>query len=48
MSGKPVNDKNAEFTSGWNVERMEELGFKTDGDTSDVCKEARWLKPTIR
>lgn len=48
MSGKPVNDKSGEFTSGWNVERMEELGFKTDGDTSDVCKEARWLKPTIR
>lgn len=48
MSGKPVNDKSGEFTSGWNVKRMEDMGFKTDGNTSGTCEGARWLKPTIR
>jgi len=45
--GKPIPD-NPDFISGWDVEKMTKLGFKTDADFSDSCKQASWLKPTIQ
>ncbi|KAF2177537.1 glycosyltransferase family 31 protein [Zopfia rhizophila CBS 207.26] len=43
--GSSVERSKGEFTSGWDTEKMEKLGFRNDGDTSYVCREATWLRP---
>jgi hypothetical protein len=45
--GKPMPD-NEDFISGWDVEKMIRLGFKTNADFSDSCENATWLKPIIK
>lgn len=50
--GNPVDKENGgqgEFTSGWDLKKMGELGFKVDEDSdiNDTCMEATWLTPTI-
>ncbi|KAJ5185708.1 hypothetical protein N7491_006421 [Penicillium cf. griseofulvum] len=45
--GKPTLD-NQDFISGWDMEKMSNLGFRMDTDFSDSCREASWLKPTIQ
>jgi hypothetical protein len=44
------NGGQGEFTSGWDLKKMGELGFKVDdeSDINDTCMEATWLAPIVR
>lgn len=44
------NGGQGEFTSGWELRKLGELGFKTgeEGDINDTCEEAMWLTPVVR
>ncbi|KAF2647709.1 glycosyltransferase family 31 protein [Lophiostoma macrostomum CBS 122681] len=51
--GNAVDEQNGgqgEFTSGWELRKMGELGFKTDEehDIHDTCEEATWVIPEVR
>jgi len=38
------------FTSGWDLKKMAELGFKVDeeSDINDTCEEATWVKASVQ
>jgi len=44
------NGGQGDFTSGWELRKLGELGFKVDEDSDihDTCDKAMWLKPTLR
>jgi hypothetical protein len=44
------NGGQGEFTSGWELRKLGELGFKTgeEGNIYDTCEEAMWLTPVVR
>ncbi|KAF2014824.1 glycosyltransferase family 31 protein [Aaosphaeria arxii CBS 175.79] len=44
------NGGQGEFTCGWALGKMAELGFKVDeeSDINDTCQEATWLTPQVR
>ncbi|KAF2743461.1 glycosyltransferase family 31 protein [Sporormia fimetaria CBS 119925] len=51
--GNEVNEMNGgqgEFTSGWDLRKLGEMGFKVgpEEDLADTCREATWLMPTVR
>ncbi|KAF2205364.1 hypothetical protein GQ43DRAFT_486582 [Delitschia confertaspora ATCC 74209] len=49
--GNSVNKDEGEIISGWDIEKMRELGWQPDGDggVSGMCKDgAQWMRPTNR
>ncbi|KIW16057.1 hypothetical protein PV08_06108 [Exophiala spinifera] len=43
--GHAIGDRSVEFTSGWNRQRISELGLNVTGDMTSSCEAGTWTKP---
>ncbi|ORY01838.1 hypothetical protein BCR34DRAFT_449321, partial [Clohesyomyces aquaticus] len=47
QQGKPADDKDREFVSGWDVEKLSKLGFEAKTGVSGGCEDAQWIRPGV-
>jgi hypothetical protein len=43
--GEVVEDKDTEFISGWNIEKLKELGLQLDANMTTGCEQTTWPRP---